>query len=240
MTTAAGTSSTPTTARPDGHGTHIAAIAGGRGDNGVGVAGVAWRSRIMPLRVLDQDGAGWGSEVALAVAYAAREGARVANLSLGGPYSRALDDVIELYPELLFVTAAGNDGSDVDHDEHESFPCELPHANLICVAATEQGDKLASYSDYGSSGVDLAAPGSKVLSAAPARRVVFGEEFSGDLFQWQRNEWTIVDGRFAARGVYRAGPLKETMTRAIDTAGLYACRVAARCGCRQGRRPRTC
>ena len=182
----------------------------------------------MPLRVLDQNGSGWASEIAQAVAYAAREGAQVANLSLGGNYSRALDEAIRMFPELLVVAAAGNDGADVDGDEQESYPCELTHANLICVAATEQGDGLASYSDYGADGVDLAAPGSKVLSGSPARRVVFSDDFSGRVGELGPERVDARGGRSTARGVYRAGPEKRTVTRAMDTAGLHACRVSAR------------
>jgi subtilisin family serine protease len=129
------------------------------GDNAVGVAGVAWDVSLMPLRVLDAAGSGYDSDVIRAFAYAARNGADVVNASLSGPEpSPAMADVIERYPETLFVVAAGNDSS--DNDATPDFPCNLRAANLVCVAATDNQDRLASFSNYGTSSVDLAAPAS--------------------------------------------------------------------------------
>ncbi|HEX2175542.1 MAG TPA: S8 family peptidase [Nocardioidaceae bacterium] len=150
----------------NGHGTHVAGTIGAVGNNGVGVAGVAWDVSLMPLRVLDAEGSGYDSDVIEAFAYAARNGADVVNASLGGPEpSPAMADVIERYPETLFVVAAGNDSS--DNEATPDFPCNLEAANLLCVAATDNQDRLAYFSNYGTASVDLAAPGESILSTVP-------------------------------------------------------------------------
>src|SRR6266540_4052254 len=92
----------------NGHGTHVAGIIGARGDNRIGIAGVCWHVRLLPLKFLDQAGGGYDSEAIQAIDYAARRGARVINASWGGPYySQALRDAIA-GAGVLFVAAAGN------------------------------------------------------------------------------------------------------------------------------------
>ena len=113
-----------------GHGTHVAGTIGAKGSNdtaGPGttdVVGVAWNVRLMPLRVLDETGTGSYSHLIAAAAYARQNGAHIANLSLGGSwYSEALRDAFAAAPEVLWVTAAGNDGTDLEYLAH--FPCEF-------------------------------------------------------------------------------------------------------------------
>ncbi|MEA2406204.1 MAG: thermitase [Thermoleophilaceae bacterium] len=155
----------------NGHGTHVAGtIAGDRG-NGIGVAGVADGARVMPLRVLDAAGGGKVSDVILAYAYAFKQGAKVVNLSLGsGSSSRAERDAITAYPTMLFVAAAGNGGADGvgdDNDTTPTFPCVYPAPNVVCVAASDNRDALAGFSNYGAISVDLAAPGVNIASSWP-------------------------------------------------------------------------
>jgi subtilisin family serine protease len=153
----------------DGHGTHVAGTIGARGGDGLGIAGVAWRTRLLPLRVLDGQGAGSVSDAIRAYARAAFAGARVVNLSFGGAApSRAERDAIAALPGLLFVAAAGNEGADLDRAA--SYPCEYELEHVLCVAATDPRDALAPWSDFGATGVDLAAPGVSVLSTWPGRR----------------------------------------------------------------------
>ena len=157
--------------RPDddhGHGTHVAGTVAARGGNGRGVAGVAWHAAIMPLKVLDDDGKGKVSDGIRAYRYAAAEGARIVNLSLGGdPFSRAERDALAAAPRTLFVIAAGNHGSDNDEPGEGYYPCSYPLANVVCVAASTSRDRLADFSNHGRSSVDLAAPGSRILSTLP-------------------------------------------------------------------------
>jgi thermitase len=161
---------------PHGHGTHVAGTIGAVGNNGRGVTGVAWDVSLMPLRALGADGSGSYADIVDAFAYAGSNGADVVNASLGGPaYSQAMADVIARHPQTLFVVAAGNAGS--DNDATADYPCGYPAANLICVAATDNQDGLASFSNYGATSVDLGAPGVSILSTVPPEETVWSEHF---------------------------------------------------------------
>lgn len=150
----------------NGHGTHVAGTIGAKGNNANGVVGVAWEVRLVPLRVLDAAGSGWTSDVAAAFAYAGRNGVDVVNASLAGNSpSVALLDAIKASPNTLFVVAAGNSTTNVD--VAPTYPCAYPLPNVICVAATDQGNRLSNYSNYGAAQVDLAAPGDRILSTFP-------------------------------------------------------------------------
>nr|MDQ4008996.1 S8 family serine peptidase [Actinomycetota bacterium] len=177
----------------NGHGTHVAGTIGAVGDNGVGVTGVAWDVSLMPLRALGADGSGSYADIVDAFAYAAVNGADVVNASLGGPYySQALHDVIARSPDTLFVVAAGNSGS--DNETAPEYPCNYETTNLICVAATDNRDRLAAFSNYGATSVDLAAPGASILSTVPAEEPAWSEDFED--IGWS-TRWT--SGGTAAR-----------------------------------------
>ncbi|HEX6753056.1 MAG TPA: S8 family serine peptidase [Solirubrobacterales bacterium] len=151
------------------HGTHVAGTAAAASGNALGIAGVAPEAEIMAVRVLDGDGSGSTDDIADGIAYAAEHGAGVVNLSLGGPAGEdeAMSDAVDLAAEegTVVVTAAGNDGT--DNDVEPTTPCTLPQSNLICVAALNQSGGLASFSNYGTQSVDIAAPGTGILSAKP-------------------------------------------------------------------------
>ena len=155
----------------NGHGTHVAGTIGADRGNGLGVAGVVDGARLMPLRVLDAEGSGTVAGLIQAYSYAAASGARVVNLSLGsGASSRAERDAIASFPDVLFVAAAGNGGDDGigdDNDASATFPCAYPLANVLCVAASDNNDLLAEFSNYGATSVDLAAPGVNIASSWP-------------------------------------------------------------------------
>src|SRR4051812_42508335 len=147
-----------------GHGSHVAGTIAARGDNGIGVAGVAWRASLIPVRVLDNTDRGVCSDTAAGMAYAVHAGARIVNLSVGARLPcQAERDVIDGAPDTLFVVAAMNDGRDVDTTG--GYPCAYTEPNIVCVAASDQSDHLASFSNYGARSVDLAAPGVSILSS---------------------------------------------------------------------------
>jgi subtilisin family serine protease len=146
-----------------GHGTHVAGIVGGASGDGFGVTGVSPNVRILPLRALDDTGSGDTTWIAAAFTYAADHGAKVVNASLGAAgVDEALHAAIASRPNTLFVVAAGNSGA--NNDTSDVYPCTDPDPNVICVAASDQNDNLASFSNYGATSVDLAAPGENIAS----------------------------------------------------------------------------
>jgi subtilisin family serine protease len=150
----------------NGHGTHVAGTIGAIGNNSRGVAGVSWNPGIVPLRVLNPEG-GPDAAFAAAFAYGGEAGLPIVNASLGGPGdAQIVRDAINLSPRTLFVIAAGNDENDNDGPT-PTFPCSIPADNIICVAATNPRDGLASFSNFGRTTVDLGAPGTNILSTVP-------------------------------------------------------------------------
>jgi len=154
----------------NGHGTHCAGIIGAEGGNGIGIAGVNWNVKIMPLRFMDGDGAGTTKDAIEAINYVidrkrAGVNVRIISASWGSTTrSRALEDVIrKAYDEgILFVAAAGNAGSDNDQTPH--YPSSFNLGNVVSVAALNRNDQLASFSNYGVNSVHVAAPGEEILS----------------------------------------------------------------------------
>lgn len=142
-----------------GHGTHVSGIAAARINNGVGIAGIAGGSRLMTVKVLDQHGNGWYSDVALGIVYAVDNGARIVNLSLGGaPTNTVVLQEAVNYAHAhgtLVVAATGNDGGDV------LYPAACEH--VIAIAAVNQNDRRPAFSNHGPR-VDVAAPGVDIYS----------------------------------------------------------------------------
>jgi subtilisin family serine protease len=140
-----------------GHGTAVAGVVAARSNNHVGGAGVCWRCLVMPIKVLDAKGSGDDTVIAAGIVWAADHGARVINLSLGGPGSSAELANALAYASakgLAVVAAAGNAGVTT-----QFFPAADPHT--ISVAATTVADQRYSWSNFGS-WVQLAAPGCNV------------------------------------------------------------------------------
>jgi len=154
----------------NGHGTHCAGIIGAEGGNRIGIAGVNWSVKIMPLRFMDGDGAGTTKDAIEAINYVidrkrAGVNVRIISASWGSTArSRALEDVIrKAYDEgILFVAAAGNANSDNDQTPH--YPSSYNLGNVISVAATNRNDQLTSFSNYGARSVHIAAPGEEIVS----------------------------------------------------------------------------
>jgi subtilisin family serine protease len=161
------------------HGTHVSGTIGAVGNNGTGVTGVNWRTAILGLKFLGKNGSGYTSDAITAIDWAVRAkdsgvNVRVLNNSWGGGgFSQALLDEINKAGErdILFVTAAGNNGS--NNDSKPSYPASYGTANEIAVAATDQDDHLASFSNYGANTVDLGAPGVSILSTVPGNAYSF-------------------------------------------------------------------
>jgi serine protease len=157
----------------NGHGTHTAGTIGAVGNNGVGVAGVNWNVKLMPLKFLSDSGSGSTSAAISALNYAVARGAKVSNNSWGGGgFSQGLYDAINNARAIghLFIAAAGNGGSDQVGDNNDTtpfYPASYTLDNLIAVAAIDSGDNRASFSNYGATGVDLGAPGVSILSTTP-------------------------------------------------------------------------
>lgn len=167
-------SNTPNILDNNGHGTHVAGILAANGNNGVAVAGVDWHAQILPVKVLDQFGNGSTSSAVSGIYFAVNHGARVINASWGGgAYSQAMIDAINYANShgVVFVTAAGNDGT--DNDNIPSYPASYRLPNEIAVAAIDQNGNLASFSNFGAQTVDLAAPGVNIVSTIPGSTAVY-------------------------------------------------------------------
>ncbi|MCW8126382.1 S8 family peptidase [Microbulbifer halophilus] len=175
------------------HGTHVAGTVGAATDNGEGVAGAGWDTRIMPLRVLGAEG-GSSYDIAQAVRYAAgldndsgepttqTQKADVINMSFGGPgFSRTLQDALSAARDagVILVAAAGNDNSDTP-----AYPAAME--GVIAVSATGADDQKAPYSNFGD-WVDLAAPGGDLSADAN------GDGFSDGVYSTYVNDSGSAD-----------------------------------------------
>lgn len=149
------------------HGTHVAGIIAASANNTIGVAGVSWTSKIMPVVGLSAT-SGSDSTLVAAIEYAVDNGAKIINASWGGPlYSQALYDAVAYAQAagVLFVAAAGNASANLDFIA--DYPANFDLANIITVAATNRSDGLAFFSNYGMRNVDVAAPGEDIYSTLP-------------------------------------------------------------------------
>ncbi len=158
-----------------GHGTHVAGIIGASGNNGTGLTGVNWNVKLLPLKIGIGATEGVSFEAAVAgIEYAValkHQGVNIVaiNGSFGG-YSPTYDPIFDqaLHDAndagILFVVAAGNENA--NNDPNQNFPAKysLNNPNVITVAATDNQDQLAFFSNFGQSSVNIAAPGVGVFS----------------------------------------------------------------------------
>ena len=192
-----------------GHGTAVAGAIGARGGNALGISGVAPRVRLQPVKVLDDHGTGSTLTVVEGMRYALAHGARVINVSLNGPKgSQALEETIGAAEAMgvLVVTSAGNDGQ--DRDRIPSYPASTPSEAVVSVTSVGRRGYLARGAAYGAVSVDVAAPGTRVLTTAPSGYGVY----SGTSFAAAH-----VSGALALMAAARpdaSGPqLKEVLIR---------------------------
>ena len=150
------------------HGTFVAGIAAADTNNSLGIAGVSWKSKLLPVKVLDKENKGYWSWIAEGTIWAANQGAKVINLSIAGEFSRTMEEAINyVYNKgCVVVAAAGNKGKAV------SYPAAFD--KVLAVAATNYNDERVSFSNtegtwasnYGPE-IDVAAPGFLVLGCVP-------------------------------------------------------------------------
>lgn len=161
-----------------GHGTHVAGTVGAVGNNGVGVSGVSWNVKILPLKVGGATSADNSINLTAAVQalnYVALMKSRgfdirVTNNSWGGPgVSGALQSAIgsNQVANIMFVCAAGNDGLNIDTGDGARYPAAYAAPNIISVANITRTGAISSSSNFGSIGVDLGAPGTTIRSTTP-------------------------------------------------------------------------
>ena len=178
-----------------GHGTHVAGIIAAVGDNHRGIAGVAWRARIMPIRAMNAFDEGTTADAIDAIEYAVDNGAKIINCSWGGVnLSYALRHVID-NSDALFICASGNHAQNADATPY--YPAGYDSPNIISVAASDQMDQLAWFSNYGTATVDVAAPGVRVYSLHNGRKTLWSEDFNDGLGGWttggSNDEWDVAD-----------------------------------------------
>jgi len=167
-----------------GHGTHVAGIIGGKGNNAKGIAGVAWNIKLMSLRFFNEDG-GFVADAINVIEYGIDKGCSIINHSWGGSiYSQALAD---LWADantagVIMVCAAGNDGK--NNDVWPKYPASIPTANNISVAAFKNTGENSYFTNYGIKSVHLSAPGGAVA----------GEDDTNILSTWPENTYRAIAG----------------------------------------------
>ena len=171
----------------NGHGTHVAGTIGAEGNNGLGVTGVNWDVKLMALKVGNY--AGNVGDIADAIDFAISNDVKIINASFGGSvYSQAEFDAIDRFRQAggIFIAAAGNGGPDHIGDNNDSnpqYPADYALDNIISVAATDQNDDLASFSNYGNASVDVGAPGVNIYSTMAGSNI-FSEDFESSPYKF--------------------------------------------------------
>lgn len=200
----------------NGHGTHVSGTIGAVGDNGKGIAGVSHQVKIMALKFLNSEGSGYTSDAIECIQYAVNMKSKDINIKGtnnswgGGGYSQSLYDAIKALRDndILFSAAAGN--SSTDNDSKPFYPASYDLDNIISVAATDHNDNLASFSNYGATSVDVAAPGVNILSTLPGGGytpqigdIFFDNMESGGGNWTAQSPWAITaEQNYTSGGIY--------------------------------------
>lgn len=209
----------------DRHGTHVAGIIGAQGNNGIGVAGVNWNVSIMPVKFLGPEG-GDDFTGAEAIVYAVDNGAKVINCSWGGGGdSPIIEEAISYANDhgVLIAAAAGNYG--MSTDAYSFWPAASDSPNVISVAATDDKDELAEFSNFGERTVDIGAPGVDVTSTIPVEPAgLFVDYLEGNVsykvmylpIQVESIQPTATREAMIQRGVKRLGAATDTEILVVD------------------------
>lgn len=185
-----------------GHGTHVAGTIAAVGNNGKGVVGVSWHSKIMALKFLGKQGGTSADSIKCLEYVLAQKKAGVNIVATnnswgGGGPSNAVKDAIEATNKagIVFIAAAGNEGLNNDNTPHYPSSYDLP--GIISVAATDQDDELASFSNYGLKSVDLSAPGTNIYSSVPrgprGNAGISFDNFENGAPGWTKYGWDVSD-----------------------------------------------
>lgn len=158
-----------------GHGTHCSGSVGATGNVDNGIAGASPVVSIIPIRFLNENGSGDLLDSVKAIDFAIENGAHIISASWGAKGipeadARPILEAIQRAQEagVSFVAAAGNDGA--NNDKVNFFPTNAQVSNVIAVAASDSGDKKASFSNYGVHKVHIAAPGANIISTTPKNK----------------------------------------------------------------------
>ncbi len=163
------------------HGTHVAGTIGAVGDNSNGISGVAQNVQIMAVKVFRPNGYGYSSDILEGLDYVSKQidnGVNIVaiNASYGGSGGSSGDSMDKAIQKLgdkgvVFCAAAGNDSRNIDNNP--VYPASYSATNIITVAASDQDDKLASFSNYGKKTVEVSAPGTNILSTYPEDKYAY-------------------------------------------------------------------
>jgi thermitase len=193
----------------NGHGSHVSGIVAGRGNNDVGVSGTCWSSQLLAVKFMNSKGKGSTSNAIEGIEYAVKQGFKIVNCSFGSSASSSsLHDAVDYAQDhkALLVVAAGNDGENID--KHPLYPASYTDSNILAVAASTSDDTLADFSNFGSTGVDVAAPGDSIYSTylGGGYRVLSGTSMAAPyaagvaaLLRKQESSATYGDLRYAIR-----------------------------------------
>ena len=192
-----------------GHGTHVAGTIGAVGGNGIGIVGVNWNVKIMPVKFLNSRGGGYISDAAQAIIYAADDGARVINNSWGSPFRITSNPIIEAAIDhahslgSVIVFAAGNSNDDVNQYSPENY------SKTIAVGASTYNDQKANFSNWGAK-IDVVAPGGDSTLEGDTNRTyenVLSLRASGtDMYAYGDGKNIVGGNYYRARGTSMAAP----------------------------------
>ena len=217
----------------DDHGTHVAGTIGGTGGNGIGVAGVVWKVKLLSGKFLGSRG-GTTANAIKAVDYFTNLKAKGINIVAtnnswgGGGFSQALQDAIKRAEDadILFIAAAGNDGANIETST--SYPSGYPNSNIIAVASITNTGALSSFSNYAATKVDIGAPGSGIYSTLPGGR---GRTVTSSYGSYSGTSMATphVAGAAALYAAYHPGSSAATIKNAILGSAVPTASLTGKC-----------